>query len=159
MQDTKVTSVDIQNDYKKLYEFLMDFLWEYPTIEALANLEVACYHMFPDKEEMQKYLKELNYKIQSTYNELTEDNKDEFQKAYDKLEKSIDDYIPDDAIAELYSVSEPVELPVDSVDDKEVFKIGDIQHRHLDENDVDEENDEVIEEVEEDRLANPFEEE
>ncbi len=158
MADTLITSVDIQAKYRKLYQFLMDYLWEYPTIEALANLEIACYKTFPDKGEMQEALKMLKQKIKTTYNELSEDDHPEFEDAFNALEKSIEDYDQNNALADLYSVviSEDTEEVVET--DTEVFHMGDIQLRHLDENDEVEENDEVIEE-EPDRLSNPFEEE
>ena len=135
----------------------MDYLWEYPTVEALANLEIACYKTFPDKEEMQEALKMLKQKIKTTYNELSKDDQPEFEDAVNALEQEIDEYDSENALAELYSVIIPEEME-DVVESTEVFRMGDIQHRHLDENDEVEENDEVIEE-EPDRLSNPFEEE
>ena len=156
MTDKQITSIDIQAKYRKLYKFLMDYLWEYPTVEALANLEIACYKTFPDKEEMQEALKMLKQKIKTTYNELSEDDQPEFEDAVNALEQEIDEYDSENALAELYSVIVPEEME-DVVESTEVFRMGNIQHRHLDENDVVEENDEVIEE-EPDRLTNPFEE-
>lgn len=157
MTDKQITSIDIQAKYRKLYKFLMDYLWEYPTVEALANLEIACYKTFPDKEEMQEALKMLKQKIKTTYNELSEDDQPEFEDAVNALEQEIDEYDSENALAELYSVIVPEEME-DVVESTEVFRMGNIQHSHLSENDVVEENDEVIEE-EPDRLANPFEEE
>lgn len=160
-----VTSKDIQTKYIKLYKFLMQYLWEYSTVEALANLELECYRMFPDKELMLKYLKELKRKIESTYNELTEDDKPEFENIFTQFEKLIEDYDPDNAETELYSVNEPIELS--SSDDKEnnsdredrIYKFGSIEKIEFDEGESAEEAENSEESVEEDKLANPFEEE
>ncbi len=158
MADKQITSTDIQNKYQKLYTYLMDFLWDFDVFEKIAELEISIFDTFPDKDNMLKCLKELQYEIKDTYEDLAENDDPGFEDAFNALQKSIDDYNPDNALVELYSVEQPVELPDDTdEEDTEVFRIGNIQHRHLDENDVDEENDEVVEEP--DRLANPFEEE
>lgn len=158
MSNIVITSTDIQNKYQKLYQFMMDFLWEYKVVEALANLEISCYKMFPDKEEMSKYLHELNYGISATYSELSKEDEPKFKDTLNQLADAIDAYDPETAGAELYSVTEPVELPGATESDKQVFEVGDIQLHHKSENDEVEENDEVIEK-EPDRLSNPFEEE
>lgn len=158
MADSVITSTDIQNRYQKLYTYLMDFLWDFDVFEKIADLEISIYDTFPDKDNMLKCLKELQYEIKDTYEDLAENDDPGFEDAFKALQKSIDDYNPDNALVELYSVEQSVELPDDTdEEDTEVFRMGNIQHRHLDENDEVEENDEVIEEP--DRLANPFEEE
>ena len=151
-----VTSKDIQAKYVKLYKFLMQYLWSYSTVEALANLEIECYKMFPDKELMLKYLRELKRKIESTYNELSEDDKPEFEDTFTQFEKLIEDYDPEIAEAELYSVNEPVELPESKKED-EVYKFGNIEKIESEEGESAEEVEEP--EEKEDKLANPFEEE
>ena len=158
MADQIVTSSDIQNNYQKLYTYLMDFLWDFDVFEKIAELEIAIFDTFPDKDKMLKCLQELQYDIKDTYEDLAENDDPGFEDAFEALQKSIDDYDPDNAIIELYAVEQPVALSGDSdEEDTEVFRVGDIQHRHLSENDVVEENDEVIDE-EPDRLSNPFEE-
>lgn len=161
MSDDQITtSVDIQNKYQKLYVFLMEYLWDYKVVEALANLEISCYKTFPDKDEMLKYLNELRRGIQATYNELSEDDEPEFEKAYTALEDAINSYVPETALVELYSVADPLVLSDIEKDTKEVFKAGDIQLHQKSENDEIEENDEVIEEDEQStEIVNPFEEE
>lgn len=156
---TVVTSSDIQAKYRKLYKFMMEYLWDFKVIESLANLEIACYKTFPDKEEMLNSLKELKVGISRTYSELSDDDKPEFEDTFNGLKTLIEKYDPETAGVDLYTVAEPVDIPqVDDNPTKEVFHAGDIQHHHSDENDEDAENDEVIEEKP-NRLANPFEEE
>ena len=158
-----VSSVDIQNAYQKLYVYLMDYLWDYKVVEALANLEIACYKTFPDKDEMLKYLNELRKGIQATYNELSKDDEPDFEKAYSRLSDTIDNYEPESALVEIYSVTEPVEIDTEITDDtKEVFKVGDIVKREDNESedtDTDTDDEETPEENNENRITNPFEEE
>ena len=150
-----VTSKDIQARYIKLYKFLMQYLWEYPTVEALANLELECYKTFPNKDAMLKYLRDLEHKINSTYNELTEDDLPEFKETFEGFKKLIENYDPENAEAELYAVSQPVELP-ESEEEDEVYKFGNIEKIESEEA----ESAEEVEEPEEDeRISNPFEEE
>jgi hypothetical protein len=156
-----VSSVDIQNAYQKLYVYLMDYLWDYKVVEALANLEITCYKTFPDKDEMLKYLNELRKGIQATYNELSKDDEPDFEKAYTRLSNAIDNYDPESALVEIYSVTEPIEIDTEITDDtKDVFKVGDIVKREVDESeDVSTEDEETPEESNENKITNPFEEE
>ena len=151
-----VTSKDIQAEYIKLYKFLMQYLWEYSTVEALANLELECYKAFPDKEAMFKYVNDLEHKINSTYNELTEDDLPEFEEAFNKFKQLIEDYDPENAEVELYAVSQPAELPISEDKEDNIYKFGNIEKIESEE----EESAEEVEEPKEDeRISNPFEEE
>ena len=67
MADKQITSTDIQNKYQKLYTYLMDFLWDFDVFEKIADLEISIYDTFPDKDNMLKCLKELQYEIKDTY--------------------------------------------------------------------------------------------
>jgi hypothetical protein len=111
---------------------------------------------------MLKYLKDLEYRINSTYNELSEENLPEFKDTFDSIKKLIEDYDSGTAKEELYAVSEPVELP--SSDDNSnhedhVYKFGSIEKIESEEDESAEEAENSEESVEEDKLANPFEEE
>jgi hypothetical protein len=156
MSKDNVTSLDIQNKYQKLYKFLMKFLWDYQTVEALANLEIECYKSFPDKDEMQKYLEDLKYRIKNTYNELTEDDEPEFEKTFKMLEKTIDDYDPETAQVAIYNT-----VPVENTEEikvnkkKEVFRFGDIEKSESEETE-DESEESRLESKE--KITNPFEE-
>lgn len=131
--DTVITSADIQVKYEKLYKFLMDFLWEFKVVQDLANLEIAIFKRFPDKEEMLKRLRDLKLNISYTYNELSEDDEDDFKEAVEDLEETINGY--EDPGCELYAVEEVVDSPedilsaseVDAPDGKKKFKFGDIK--------------------------------
>lgn len=158
MSEQVVTSSDIQVKYEQLYGFLMDFLWEFTTVQALANLEIAIFKRFPDKDEMLRCLANLKRSIIYTANELAEDDEVEFKEAIDDLEDAINNY--ENAGCELYSVEELIDDPDDvmSADDmyapeseidKRKFKFGDIRHTTKEERELQEEAMNT--------LSNPFE--
>lgn len=154
-----VTSSDIQVKYEKLYEFLMQFLWEFEVVQDLANLEIAIFQRFPDKDEMLHCLRELEHSISYTYNELAEDDDTEFKDAFDDLATAIEEFDPEKAGCELYSVEEVVDTPRDvaASDDLEMpegkrkFKIGNIKKLTKEEKELQEEAART--------LSNPFENE
>ena len=156
MSNTVITSSDIQVRYEQLYKFLMDFLWEFPVVQQIANLEIAIFKRFPDKDEMLKCLRELRTAISYTYNELDQADEPEFKKAFDALEKAIDDY--EDAGVELYSVEELVDdsddieatEDIESPVEKRKFRIGNITKTTKEERELQEEAANT--------LSNPFEE-
>lgn len=154
---TVITSSDIQVKYEQLYHFLMGFLWEFQTVQAIANLEIAIFKRFPDKEEMQRCLRELKQDIIYTANELAEDDEAEFKETVEDLEQAIEDY--DNAGFELYGVEEVIDDPDDiaASDDlnapeegKKKFKFGDIRHTTKEER--------ALQEEAANTLSNPFEE-
>ena len=111
MSNTVITSSDLQVKYEKLYTFLMKFLWEFAVVQDLANLEISIFKRFPDKDEMLKYLKELDYDISHTYNELAEADDEEFKNAFEDLQASIEKF--ENPGCELYSVEEFIDSPDD----------------------------------------------
>ena len=160
--DSAITSSDIQVRYEQLYEFLMDFLWEFPVVQAIANLEIAIFKRFPDKDEMIRALAELKRNISATYNELeTEDDEAEFKETFEALEEAINDFDPEHAGCELYGVEAVIDDPDDVVDasddvntpeteiEKRKFKMGDIQKTTKEERELQEEAARTLE--------NPFE--
>ena len=159
MSKTVITSSDIQAKYEQLYEFLMDFLWEFTVVQAIANLEIAIFKRFPDKDEMLDCLRELKRSISYTYNELAEDDATEFKDTVEKLEDAIENF--EDPGCELYCVEELIDDPddvVDAADDIDVsgegkrkFEVGEIIKTTKEERELQEEAANT--------LANPFEEE
>ena len=159
MSKEVITSSDLQVKYEQLYQFLMGFLWEFQTVQAIANLEIAIFKRFPDKEEMQKRLRELKQFIMYTYNELSKDDETEFKETVEDLEQAIEDY--DNTGLELYGVEEVIDDPddvaasedIDSPDyeeGKKKFKFGDIKHTTAEEK--------ALQEEAANTLSNPFEE-
>ena len=155
--DELVTSADIQVKYEHLYKFLMDFLWEFRVVQTLANLEIAIFKRFPDKDEMLKYLLELKKDIANTYNELAEDDETEFKDAVEELEDAINAYDAEKAGCELYAVEEVLPNPeeilgaddMDASEDRRKFKFGNIKKTTKEERELQEEAART--------LQNPFE--
>lgn len=139
---TPVLASDIQVKYENLYEFLMDFLWEFEVIQALADLEISIFKRFPDKEEMLHRLDELDHSIKYTYEEQAETDHPEFKEAFEALRDAIEDY--EDPGCELYSVEEFVSDPVSAASEpsgieKRKFKFGDITETTKEEKELQEE--------------------
>ena len=158
MSKQVITSSDIQVKYEQLYEFLMDFLWEFTTVQALANLEIAIFKRFPDRDEMLKCLRNLKSTVAYTYNELAADDLDEFKETFEDLEDAIENY--EEPGYELYGVEELIDDPddVEAADeierfesDKRKFKFGEIRHTTPEERELQEEAMNT--------LSNPFDEE
>ena len=157
MSNTVITSSDIQIKYEKLYKFLMEFLWEFAVVQDLATLEIAIFKRFPDKDEMLKALRELNFDISHTYNELAEVDDVEFKEAYEDLEEAITAF--ENPGCELYSVEEYCDDSDDvaASDDlnapdtgKRKFAMGDITKTTSEER--------ALQEEAANTLSNPFEE-
>ena len=116
-----ITSQDIQNRYIDLYLFMMDYLWDLKVVKELANLEIAIYKRFPDKDEMSNCLHKLRYDIQATYNELAEDGEEDFKKYYEALDEAIEDFDANTGY-EIYmvaSVLDPEEILDEAESEKE----------------------------------------
>lgn len=101
-----ITAQDIQNAYLKFYPFMMQYLWDIKTVMNLANLEIAIYKIFPDKDEMEKYLNLLEIDIRDTYRDDTGEDKElqHFQEAFDHLKSYIEDY--EDCGYDIYRIQE-----------------------------------------------------
>ena len=116
-----ITSQHIQNRYIDLYLFMMDYLWDLKVVKELANLEIAIYKRFPDKDEMSNCLHKLRYDIQATYNELAEDGEEDFKKYYEALDEAIEDFDANTGY-EIYmvaSVLDPEEILEEAESEKE----------------------------------------
>ena len=160
MSKQVITSSDIQVKYEQLYEFLMEFLWEFTTVQALADLEIAIFKRFPDKDEMIRCLRKLKSEISYTYNEMAADDLEDFKEAFEDLEETIEDY--EESSCELYSVEELIDDPddigsADGIDmpdfgsGKRKFKFGEIRHTTPEER--------ALQEEAMNTLSNPFESE
>lgn len=103
-----ITSQDIQNDYAKFYPYMMKHLWDLRTVMDLANLEIAIFKIFPDKEEMQKYFEVLAIDIKDTFNDEDDPDYKEFQKVFNTLKEDIELY--EDVGYEIFRIEEAVNV-------------------------------------------------
>lgn len=79
-------SADIQTAYNKFYSFMRNYIWDFKTVDMLADVEIALYKRFPNVDETKKLLESLKSKIDKTMQ-----GDEDFKKAYDKLFKTISD--------------------------------------------------------------------
>ena len=59
-------SSELQSKYVDLYRFLRGYIWDFETVEKIAELEISIYKLFPDMKEVKASMTELLRKIRST---------------------------------------------------------------------------------------------
>jgi len=102
-----IDSTDIQNAYIKFYPYMMDYLWDLHTVMDLANLEIAIFTLFPNKEEMQRCVDALELDIRDTYKDEVEDG-EKFKKTFESVKQCIEDY--QDSGYAIYQVGESLDV-------------------------------------------------
>ena len=120
MSNNVITSSDIQVKYEQLYKFLMQFLWEFRVVQSIANLELAIFKRFPDKDEMLNCLRQLKLEISHTYNDMAEDDEPEFRDAVDDAVVKVSDDAKDiiDSIVQKYQAKIRKKIDTDIFIDK-----------------------------------------
>ncbi len=83
-----ITAVALQNAYNDLYVAMRNYIWDFDTVEALADLEIGVYQTFPDIDNVKKKLNALKRLVSFTY-VYREDEK--IQSAFDEIESQIED--------------------------------------------------------------------
>lgn len=78
-------SNDLQNGYIDLYKQLREYIWDFNTVEILAELEISIFTAFPERDKVKSTLQSLKYQIKDQF----EDNED-LKKAYESLEKLVE---------------------------------------------------------------------
>ena len=81
-----ITANKLQSAYNCLYCCMRNYIWEFETVEALADLEIETYQSFPDMKNLDKKLSNLKKRITST-DAYRED--DELRQSFDDFESSI----------------------------------------------------------------------
>ena len=51
-----ITASKLQSAYNDLYLCMCKYIWDFPTVDALADLEIETYQTFPDMECLKKKL-------------------------------------------------------------------------------------------------------
>lgn len=64
-----ISCYDLQNRYVNLYKNLRNYIWDFETVKCIANLEIACYELFPDIRDVRSCLSKLKLRIQDIYKE------------------------------------------------------------------------------------------
>ena len=76
-----ITATELQQAYVDLYTLLREYIWEFRTVEAIADLEIAVFKAFPDLPDVSKrlaILKQLVYftdafRLNGEFNQSFED--------------------------------------------------------------------------------------
>ena len=71
---------ELQLCYNDLYKAMREYIWSYPTVEALAELEISVYQKCPDLEVVKRNLYMLDQRIRN----VKYDDED-LKKAYDEF--------------------------------------------------------------------------
>ena len=86
-----ISNNQIQNAYNDLYSLLRQYIWGYEVVEAIADLEVACYQTCPDLPNIRQLLKKL--KTLAILDEKDEDLDACFSEFEDLLNESDEYYV------------------------------------------------------------------
>ena len=96
-----VNSADIQIAYNYLYECLREYIWDFRTVQDIAQLEVATYQRIPDLDEVKRYLDRVYISIREV--RVDDENLDAaFKEFYDALLPSNKSY------SKIYMVTEVI---------------------------------------------------
>lgn len=102
----------LQSYYNKLYKELRKYIWDFKTVEDLAEFEIAVYQRFPDIDNIEKTFYKLRRDV--TQSDIYKDDED-LQYALDGFEKKLEE--ADQLYADLNTFREVVESDED--DDQE----------------------------------------
>ena len=92
-----ITTNDLQRLYVDMYKQIREYLWPFRIVEALADLEVACYKAFPDIDEVKKIFTRLSSEIRF---QADKEEDEDLLKSLEKFQKFLDD---EDKIDGIYS--------------------------------------------------------
>ncbi len=71
---------DLQLAYVDMYKALREYIWSYPTVEAIAELEISVYQACPDVEVIRRNF----YRLDQLVREVKFDDED-MKKAFDSF--------------------------------------------------------------------------
>lgn len=124
-----ITAKDIQSAYLQFYPCMMQYLWDMKAVTTLANLEIAIYKAFPDKDEMLRYIDSLGVEIRDTYKNEEDPNAAELQKTYEHLKYYIDEY--EDIGYDIYTVASALDLDSIKKDSENDESDEPIEKKHI----------------------------
>ena len=109
-----VSCQDLQLEYNDLYIQMRKYIWDFRVVEALADLELACYDACVDLDEVKNCFYALQKLVIHVMNE-----DEEFKEQFDTFDKFLQDikeiYTP------LYKVNEEGPSYEDIKEDEEQF--------------------------------------
>ena len=109
-----VPATKLQSLYNKLYVQLRKYIWDFKTVEELADFEIAVYRRFPDKEDIEKTFRRLRTDVVKS--DIYQDDED-LKYAIEDFEEQLDD--TDQFYADLVTFREVVETNDDQEESDE----------------------------------------
>lgn len=97
-----INYADIQNAYNDLYVEVRKYIWSFPAVEALADLEIACYQTCPDINNIKQALNRFRqYALEVMYDD------EDMTETFDDFAELLDS--DDTTYAKLNKVQEVLE--------------------------------------------------
>lgn len=98
-----ISVTDIQSAYVNMYKVLREYIWSYPTVEAIAELEISVYERCPDLQVIRRNFFNLDQFVR----EVKFDD-EELKKVFDAFSDIINS--GDSVYSKLYQVSEVIQV-------------------------------------------------
>lgn len=83
-----IASTKFQKAYNELYRCIREYIWDFNTVNILADLEIETYKSFPDIDKLQKHLSDLKRDVSATD---VYDEDEELKAAFEDFESLLDD--------------------------------------------------------------------
>ena len=80
-----VSAKEIQNCYVNMYKQVRNYVWDFDTVELLANLEAEIYSTFPNIDKLKSYF----IRFKQCVKDASKDD-EELEQSIEHLEDSID---------------------------------------------------------------------
>lgn len=96
-----ISSSEFRSKYEKFYSEMRNYLWDVPTLELLADVQIAAYQAFVDISDLKQKLVKLYQAIRYILDD------DEYLKtSYDEFYQLIEDSLDSSGYYNLYQVEE-----------------------------------------------------
>lgn len=94
-----INCAEIRNEYNRLYTEVRRYIWSFHAVEALADLEIACYETCLNMENVRKaFYRFRQYAMEAMYADI------DLSKAFNRFEKLMNS--DDTSFAKLTKVEE-----------------------------------------------------
>ena len=97
-----ISSSSIQNAYDALYKQMRKYIWDFPVVAALADLEVAVYKKFQDLSDTRTKF----YRLRSSVVDVLHTD-EEFKDSFDEFEDILKD---NEVFAKINQVEEVLQV-------------------------------------------------
>lgn len=87
-----ISIFDLQQKYMDFYKYFRNYIWNFPTIEHLADLEMCIFSAFPDIVQARNLLKLLNYDMKDGMKDSDPDLDEAYQELSDAVNESDETY-------------------------------------------------------------------